>query len=300
MVGGSWSQVGINKTYNFEKNSALKTKNTKSVITGYYEESRPDYRFPFLSPTLQLFFLLLMAMPPKRITLIRHGMTEANLWLSQPETAWGIPNFSDDLKYLDSILCGKGKQQCECLNSQILDNSVDLTTVSRVLVSPLTRTLQTETQIFQDTPLESKLVACSLLRERRYLASDVGKHSSILKTNFPAVDFNDKQFFPHDENSNWWYEHDDTKPPYVEFRPHSESQTYTAKGEPDVAFEERLNDLFELLSSTPENEHVACVTSWGVIRGLTGGKEFDNCHAKTFVINELDPSLHRSGLNQNI
>jgi len=237
-----------------------------------------------------------LTLSSKRVTLIRHGCTEANLWLSQAGSTWGCRGFKDDEKYRDSILSPKGIEQCRNLNDRLhsADPPIDLSSVSHLFVSPLTRTLQTATIVFDNTLVSNKLTACPLLRERHYLASDVGTPRIELRTKFPNVNFDKDLNFPSDERAPWWYTHDERKDgPYKEWRPHDKGQSYTEQGEVQTAFDRRMNALYKMLCET-DGEHIACVTSWGVIRWLTDGRDFDNCDCVTLEINEIGKNVEKN------
>ena len=177
----------------------------------------------------------------KQIIFIRHGRTYMNEYLAKPGTKWGDAYFTDvglpyDL-YRDSPLSSVGVNQARELCAQIgttknnnndsndqhcLVDSIDL-----VVVSPLSRTLQTftyglmphllkkrqtmstgtSTTVTNNTDMQPEslkipVVSLPLASERVYLISDLGSPVSELQKQFPFVDFNvGFQYFPPE----WWF-----------------------------------------------------------------------------------------------
>ena len=79
---------------------------------------------------------------PKTITFIRHGRTYANEYLSKTHR-WGSPTFTDSWSLLDSPLNPTGIDQATSLK-ETLGSEIQVDPESTiVLVSPLTRTLET-------------------------------------------------------------------------------------------------------------------------------------------------------------
>eukprot|EP01031_Cornospumella_fuschlensis_P031219 gene31219-37730_t len=188
--------------------------------------------------------------------------------------------------------------------------AADLSNIDLLLVSPLTRTLQTATYIFQHEeevlPANVPKISHPLLAERVYLAADTGRRKENLAHEFPHFDH---RHLPTDDD--WWFKqhadfvyntythtqmlHDtDTRTseglhhvhahyatpsaplchPYEEWRPAS-VQPYPTAGEPKHFFRSRMQRARQYLLSLPYN-NVVVVSHWGVIRALTG-KETRNC-----------------------
>ena len=177
---------------------------------------------------------------------LRHARSLANEWMARPGNEWGSPTFRDDSSLVDArILQDESPSPLEL-------------PIDRILVSPLTRCLQT----WEATGLTNvPVLAHPLLTERVYTASDTGRSVAELKQEFPDVDFS----LVEDE---WWYtgsDHDD------EWRPHGEDQWYAVPGEPEAVFDARMERLKEYLSA--QDDRLLLVTHWGVLRALTGNDD---------------------------
>ncbi|PNH09945.1 hypothetical protein TSOC_003404 [Tetrabaena socialis] len=128
-----------------------------------------------------------------------------------------------------------------------------------VLVSPLTRCLQTATaacaQLLEQhrgargeqMPLEVE----PLLRERVTLSSEVGRPPAELRRDFPGLTF------PGDLADVWWYTRGPGEDPRAVVR------------EPQEVYEERLQALKRRLAARPER-CLLLVSHWGVLNALTG------------------------------
>ena len=116
----------------------------------------------------------------KNIYLIRHGLAKHNLnYLLFGEDAYiGEEN-------IDTHLVEEGIKQAETLG-KTWDN---INNIDYVLVSPLTRTLQTAQHIFKN--IKVPIVACEELKEFPQGIHTCSKRieKSKLKENFPFVDF---------------------------------------------------------------------------------------------------------------
>ena len=55
----------------------------------------------------------------KQITIIRHGQTEANVWMRQPGNSWGSPGLRDP-GFVDTRLTPEGEAQAIALNERLL------------------------------------------------------------------------------------------------------------------------------------------------------------------------------------
>ena len=167
----------------------------------------------------------------KQLMLIRHGISTANEYHSLPGNTWGSPTFRDDPNLVDAPLSENGKLQTEeRLNKQLLydetfrsfligkarnksndddsndnENSQEEKGVELILVSPLTRCLQT--YVYGVEPVLSKLqgatakqsqgldtkhisvpvLATPLLRERVWAASDIGRPISVVESELVAT-----------------------------------------------------------------------------------------------------------------
>ncbi len=281
----------------------------------------------------------------KRIIFVRHGRTYMNEYLSQPGCRWGDAGFIDiglsDELYRDSPLSPKGMEQAKDLCQRITlslmnensvnddmggnrdefyndnDSIVNFKDVDLVVVSPLTRSLQTfeyglkkHCIIMDENSKGGKqlpVIATPLASERVYLISDLGLPVNELKIKFPYADFT-SEFDKFEEK--WWFtvnsssisscdsvnnKDDDDEliypfnsmesSKYVEWRPNSEGQTYACYGEPDDQFNQRMIALYEWLDSRQER-NVCMVSHWGVLEYLTG-MDFDNCQVKEISFEQI-------------
>ena len=201
----------------------------------------------------------------KKLILIRHGKTYANSYLENNK--WGSENFTDNPSLIDTPLNTLGINQSIKLKQTLKNilNNIPSTSKVHVLVSPLTRTLQT----FKNSNIFDEHIPCkalSELRERTYLISDVGRKKSILEHEYNFLNF--------DECEEIWWENEEID--YVEWRPNHFNQVYINKGEMLECFRKRLYRLLDFIDGRDE-EYLFCYTSWGVIRGLTGREDVGNC-----------------------
>lgn len=226
----------------------------------------------------------------KRIVLIRHGCTYMNEYLSKDGTRWGDPHFTDvfddDSLYRDSPLSPRGVRQARYLSEGLGRMIADgdgrggsvIGDIQLIACSPLTRALQTmDIALSPHVPSGQRvpMIALPQASERVYLISDLGADTAVLKTQYPAVDFDSE--IPDSKSSEWWYapsSDDDV----VEWRPHGQGQEYACPGEPTVAFNERMESLYDWLEAR-EEDCIALICHWGVIDYMTG-QDFDNCEMR--------------------
>jgi len=228
----------------------------------------------------------------KRIVFIRHGCTFANEFLAQPGTGWGDPTFKDTVDLRDSELSPTGIRQALKLREQIVDGRfpVNVDEIDLVVVSPLSRTLQTfELSLYpqmmkKESGEKIPIVALPLARERLYMISDMGLTTSELKAKFSWADF-DSEFPDEETQQRWWYTRRDEWEGYQEWRPHGQGQQYLVPGEPDDVFEDRMTSLREWLGKR-EEKTIVVVCHWGVLEWLTG-IDFDNCEVKVVEYDKL-------------
>jgi len=179
-----------------------------------------------------------------------------NEYMSSPQTKWGNPSFTDIFpidsnpnykqQYYDTPLSSKGLSQVTELNnyvSNMEDGKIILDELDLIVVSPLTRTLQTmELGLMpylrhsrrrrrrrhtrtnadsNDCTTEKKkmpeIVALPLAAERLYLVSDIGSSVSDLKQQFPYVNFDEMEMNKNsndaadaaddddDDDDEWWF-----------------------------------------------------------------------------------------------
>lgn len=216
----------------------------------------------------------------KIIHLVRHGVTHMNEYLSK--NPYGSRGFRDPLDF-DTKLTSRGVEQARSLSrrtAEILNSSSNSSSFA-VVVSPLTRALQTATLAFPslvDESLRSSskeakattMISLALARERVWLSSDVGRPRSSLSREFPHVCFADLP--PCD--SPWW---------------HGGAEAAAGEKvelEPVGSFRRRVALLRGALLSF-EEEEVFFVSHAGVLEALTGGRFFHNCELVSVTGEEL-------------
>lgn len=235
------------------------------------------------------------------IIAIRHGTSVSNEWMTG-SNAWFSPTFCDDIAFVDSPLSEKGIQQAQQeLPKQlqcVLDDDDDFSTNPMidnddddddmvVLVSPLTRCLQTWYYGVHPLLPSVRTIVVPLLRERVYSASDTGQPWGVLQAKWNAILGNDKTLLDwscmqelYTKEDAWWYTvnvpNKDGHIPPAEWRPCTEQQYYAVPGEPEHVFRERMLELDEWLRRTFVGKTVVLVTHWGVLHHLTR-KEVSNC-----------------------
>ena len=227
----------------------------------------------------------------KQLLLIRHGHSLGNALFEKPGNTWGSPSFRDDPDIIDSPVSNQGQEQIRELRQRLEASSsmrAFLESADLVVVSPLTRTLQTmEGSVGALLPDHVPILSHPLCRERVYTASDTGRPVEELQREYPLVDFsllldssgNDKN--TSNDTTVWWYdgkELDGSTGSYKEWRPHGEGQWYAVPGEPKDIFEDRMDAFTEWLAERPEQK-IVLVVHWAVLRHLTGD-EFENCESR--------------------
>ena len=116
----------------------------------------------------------------KKVYLIRHAQSEANAAIDLDN-----PTF-----YYDARITDFGKNDTLKLRELLTGINFDL-----LVCSPLTRTLQTFTNIFPKPIKNTKVL--SLVREHLDHSCDVGRQPDILQKKFPHFDFSKL-------NKYWW------------------------------------------------------------------------------------------------
>jgi broad specificity phosphatase PhoE len=236
----------------------------------------------------------------KRLICIRHARSEGNEFLSKPGNRWGDATFCDDATLIDAKLTPAGLEQVkhELLpfwTQEETEHSQLLQQVDLILVSPLTRTLETfyhgvepalqkllRSSSNINMPPDNKMppvMAHPLCTERVYTASDTGRSVEELEKEFPLVDWSLVR--DYNGGKQWWYTHKtqvdaDT---YQEWRPHGQGQWYAVPGEPETVFTNRMKALDEWLDQRSETT-ILIVAHWGVLRYITAGFGTKNCEVK--------------------
>lgn len=203
----------------------------------------------------------LVAAGSKRIIAIRHSTTECNEVLSL--LPWGSADFKDPNLW-DTRLSKSGLALAESVHQKLKQRRlrVDFSKVELVCSSPLTRALDTAEIMLRDGVLPDNVprLAQPLLRERLYLASDVGQPKSALTANYAAWNF------ALLDDAPWWYTQPPEAPVVPDWRPKG---TYACPGEPQAVFHDRISELKQWLLARPEQE-IVIVAHWGLLKGLFG------------------------------
>jgi broad specificity phosphatase PhoE len=180
-------------------------------------------------------------MPDRTILCIRHGESTFNAaWAASPT----------DPMLWDARLSALGREQVRQARSSLLRYPVEV-----VLVSPLTRALETAVGIFGVHPGAPPVQVVPLLRERVENSCDVGRAPAALAADFPAVDFTHLPDI-------WW---------------HAEGEP-DARGihlEPDEVVQRRVAAFRASLAD--RNERVIAVVAHGTFMRHLTGRMLANC-----------------------
>lgn len=130
-------------------------------------------------------------MPPRSILCIRHGQSTANVAYDETGIDPGVP---------DARLTPKGEAQVAEARDLLRDHPVDL-----VVVTPLTRALQTAYGIFGGHPSTPRFVVEALHRERLEGSCDIGRAPAYLVAEYPTLDFSHL-------DDIWWHAEGDVDP----------------------------------------------------------------------------------------
>ncbi|HEY5863390.1 MAG TPA: histidine phosphatase family protein [Casimicrobiaceae bacterium] len=113
--------------------------------------------------------------PASTVLCIRHGESTFN-------AAWAA-NPADPLHW-DARLSALGREQVRQARDVMLRHPVEV-----VLVSPLTRAIETAVGLFREHPSAPSMRVVPLLRERVENSCDVGRAPAELAAEFPGLDF---------------------------------------------------------------------------------------------------------------
>ncbi|PNW74683.1 hypothetical protein CHLRE_12g487150v5 [Chlamydomonas reinhardtii] len=183
----------------------------------------------------------------KVLHVIRHGATEMAAYMALHK--YGSPHqepLRDPLLY-DTVLSREGLRRVEALGPAVAALRPQ---PEAVLVSPLTRCLQTAVIVTSGLQRGLRVEAEPLLRERVTLSSEIGRAPSELTNDFPEV------AFPTDMDDVWWYTGGATDPKAI-------------VKEPQEVYERRLAELRRRLAARPER-CLLLVSHWGVLHALAG------------------------------
>ena len=125
---------------------------------------------------------------PHTILCIRHGQSTANVAYDETGIDPGVP---------DARLTPTGEAQVREARELVRDRPVDL-----VVVTPLTRALQTALGIFEGHRSKPRFVVEALHRERLEGSGDVGRAPAHLVAEYPTLDFDHL-------HEVWWHAQDE-------------------------------------------------------------------------------------------
>jgi len=140
----------------------------------------------------------------------------------------------EDPGIVDPGLTGEGERQAEAVAEMLLERDV-----RRILASPYSRALHTAEIIAGRLGLG--VTVEPLVRERTFFVCDVGSPRSRLAGRWPGFDFGDLP-------ERWWPDPEET----------------------EKALLARCTAFRAAMAKTEDWAHVAVVSHWGFIRGLTG------------------------------
>ncbi len=135
---------------------------------------------------------------PHTILCIRHGQSTANVAYDETGIDPGVT---------DARLTPTGEAQVREARSLLRDRPVEL-----VVVTPLTRALQTALGIFEGHPSNPRFVVEALHRERLEGSGDVGRAPVHLVAEYPTLDFDHL----HDV---WWHAEGEVGPSGLQVEP---------------------------------------------------------------------------------
>ncbi len=176
------------------------------------------------------------------IYLIRHAQSEFNAVYN--------PNLSDPMIF-DAPLSKLGIRQAEQTRQKI-----DELNISKVIVSPLTRAIQTASILFDDSyPVEVNAV----IREQLLNSCDIGRSAQHLGDKFPHLDFSHLA-------ACWWHD--------------KEKDERGISVEPESSLQQRADEFITYLKES-KTRCTAIVSHGNFISAVTGIKP-DNCEIVPF------------------
>ena len=182
-------------------------------------------------------------------------MTETVHFLRHAQSAFNevYADGDPDPMLFDAPLSALGHEQVTEAREAFKDLRFDV-----IIVSPLTRTLQTAIGIFggHDVLLEVE----ALHREYLENSCDVGRHPRALSVDFPALAFDHL-------DAAWWYS---------ESEDHNHIESPVIVQEPMTNFVDRVEAFRTHLRARPE-ERILVVGHATFFRQFSGGKRFANC-----------------------
>lgn len=229
--------------------------------------------------------------PPKDLILIRHGVTNMNVYLSSHP--YGEPGFVDPGD-IDTRLTSTGRTQAASLEPTLARAHASRP-IDVLVSSPLSRAMETATLALGAAGNKIPQEVSPLIAERRWLSSDVGRCPSELCADFPG-------FAPSlaDLPARWWWEGDasqiaEAKQARLQLqRAFWQVGAQELKGvalpvEPADEFVERIENFRQSLLQRPERR-IAVVAHWGVFYSLLG-RSLRNCEMVECTSDELLETL---------
>lgn len=180
----------------------------------------------------------------KTVHLLRHAQSTFNEVYAE-----GDP----DPMLFDASLSALGHEQVTEARATFKDLRFDV-----IIVSPLTRALQTATGIFGDHDVPMQVEA--LHREYLENSCDVGRHPRALSDKFPSLNFDHL-------DEVWWYR---------ESEDHNHVESPVIVQEPMYNFFDRVEAFRASLLVRPEDS-VLVVGHATFFRQFSGGRMFANC-----------------------
>ena len=177
-------------------------------------------------------------MPDKRVHFIRHAQSEHNVRFEMADDELAVRH---DASLRDAPLTALGKAQADGLRDEV----TALRGIELVVVSPLTRAVQTMLAAFAGHP--APCLVHDLPREHLQSFCDIGRAPAALSRDFPALTF-DHLADP------WWYVGESAVGPFAP--------------EPYELLIARVAGFADWLSARPEAE-IAVVGHAGFLRHLT-------------------------------
>lgn len=193
----------------------------------------------------------------RSVLLIRHGESTFNAAYH----ATGI-----DPLHVDARLTETGLAQVEAARGALRTVAVDL-----VVVSPLTRALQTALGLFADHPSRPTILVEALHREHGNASCDVGRAPALLAAEYPELTF--------DHLPETWWEDDAHCP---------EPDERGIRAEPIEACQARVERFRAWLAERPE-QAIAVVGHGTFFYHLLGGRWLGNCEVVALEGPGADP-----------
>ena len=184
-------------------------------------------------------------MPPHTILCIRHGQSTANLAYDETGIDPGIP---------DARLTPAGEAQVREARERLRDRPVEL-----VVVTPLTRALQTALGIFEGHRSNPRFVVEALHRERLEGSGDIGRAPAHLVAEYPTLDFDHL-------DDVWWHAQGEAGPGEAGW---GQAGANGLQAEPLDVMLERVA-LFRAFLAGRSERHVAVVGHGTFFYHLTG------------------------------